>query len=109
MSQAVLIELIKLSSMYLKANKVSLVAIGTHSERPIEILTSSRRADLSDDFTDNAQVRSLLVVRGVFKALQVHHSMYQRLRKHPGQPFYTLLAPSTRSDDRPTAGATQAS
>ena len=45
MSQAVLIELVNLSSMYLKANKVSLVAIGTHSERPIELLTSSRRVD----------------------------------------------------------------
>ena len=45
MSQAVLIELFNLSGMYLKANKVSIVAIGTHSERPIEILTSSRRAD----------------------------------------------------------------
>jgi hypothetical protein len=68
MSQAALIELVNLSSMHLKANKVSLVAIGTHSERPIELLTSSRRVDRSDDFTDNAQVRSLLVVRGVFPA-----------------------------------------
>ena len=45
MSQAVLSELVNLSSMYLKANKVSLVAIGTHSERPIELLTSSRCVD----------------------------------------------------------------
>ena len=41
MSQAVLSVLFELSIMFLKACKVSLVAIGAHSERRIEILTSS--------------------------------------------------------------------
>jgi len=46
MSQAVLSELYNLPIMCLKVGKVSLVAIGTPSERPIEIWTSSTRGSV---------------------------------------------------------------
>jgi len=102
------VELIELSSKLIKPCNYSFVDIGSNR---------ARRDRNSDDFDsdrrksvlfDNARVRSLLVARGVLQALQVHSSMYQRLRKHPGQPLYTSPAPSTRSDDRPTTGPTLA-
>ena len=46
MSQAVPSELDNLSIMCLKVYNYSLVAIGAHSERLCEILTSSRRRDV---------------------------------------------------------------
>ena len=45
MSQAVLTWLINLSIKCLKVYKHSLVAMGAHSERPIEILTSAKSVD----------------------------------------------------------------
>ena len=50
MSQAVLTELDHLSTMCLKVYNYSIVAMGAHSERPCEILTSSTRRDVETIF-----------------------------------------------------------